>query len=86
MTPADGLVARLKDSVGDLLSGLTLADSRRDPRVQVADVPAGAARKIASDELNGRGDPELTALLRPYVDPSSVWGDEPSWSRLGSAA
>jgi hypothetical protein len=57
--------------------------SRLDPRVQLADFLAGIARKIASDELNGRGDPALTALLRPYVDPASVWGDERSWALLG---
>lgn len=67
------------------LTGLRLADSAADPRVQVADFLAGVARKIASDELNRRGDAELTALLRPYVDPCSVWGDDRSWSRLGPA-
>lgn len=48
-------------------------DSRTEPRVQVADLLAGVARKVASDELLGRNDPELTALLRPYVDPASRW-------------
>ncbi|GIH03965.1 hypothetical protein Rhe02_20320 [Rhizocola hellebori] len=48
-------------------------DSRTDPRVQVADLLAGVARKIASDELAGRSDPQLTALLRPYLDPASRW-------------
>lgn len=55
------------------LAGLTFVDSRSDPRIQVADVLAGAARKIASDALEGHGDAELTALLRPYLDPSSIW-------------
>jgi hypothetical protein len=55
------------------LRALRQVDSRDDLRIQVADALAGAARKIASDELNGRGDPELTALLRPYVDPASIW-------------
>jgi hypothetical protein len=57
------------------LASLRTVDSRADPRVQVADFLAGVARKIASDELNDRGDPELTALLRPYVDASSTWGE-----------
>jgi hypothetical protein len=48
-------------------------DSRTDPRVQVADLLAGVARKVAADELLGRSDPDLTALLRPYVDPASRW-------------
>jgi hypothetical protein len=64
------------------LANLRLVDSRSDSRVQLADFLAGVARKIASDELNQRGDLELTALLRPYVDSSSVWGDDRSWSLL----
>jgi hypothetical protein len=51
-------------------------DSRTDPRVQVADLLAGVARKVAADELLGRGDPQLTALLRPYVDPASRWCEQ----------
>ncbi|KAB1139764.1 hypothetical protein F7R91_38635 [Streptomyces luteolifulvus] len=65
------------------LGGLRLVESRLDARVQLADFLAGIARKIASDELNGHGDPTLTGLLRPYVDPASVWGDERSWALLG---
>lgn len=68
------------------LTSLTFVDSHLEPRVQVADFLAGTARKIASDELNGRGDAELTALLRPYVDPGSIWGDGASWSRLAPPA
>jgi hypothetical protein len=65
------------------LTGVRLVDSRWDARVQLADFLAGVARKIASDELNGRGDAVLTRLLRPYVDPFSIWGDDRSWSLLG---
>lgn len=57
-------------------------DSRTDPRVQVADVLAGVARRIADDELRGRGDAEFGGLLRAYIDPASCWSDERSWSRL----
>lgn len=60
-------------------------DSRRDPRVQVADLLAGIARRVASDELNDRGDPGLCELVRPYIDPTSRWSDERSWKQLGSA-
>lgn len=60
-------------------------DSRADPRVQVADVLAGVARRLAEQELHGRGDEELTGLLQAYVDPASCWSDERSWSRLGGA-
>lgn len=58
-------------------------DSRSDPRVQVADLLAGVARRVAADELHGRRDAELGELLRPYVDPTSRWSDQPSWARLG---
>ncbi|MEV5313355.1 DUF3800 domain-containing protein [Streptomyces sp. NPDC052610] len=64
------------------LAGVRLVDSRLDARVQLADFLAGIARRIASDELEERADPALTTLLRPYVDPRSVWGDARSWARL----
>jgi len=48
-------------------------DSRTDPRVQVADLLAGVARRVAADELRGRSEPDLTAVLHPYIDPASRW-------------
>ncbi|MGW0944913.1 hypothetical protein ACWD4O_20515 [Streptomyces sp. NPDC002623] len=71
---------------GIRLAGLRLVVARHDARVQLADFLAGIARSIASDELGGRGDPALTALLRPYTGASAVWGDERSGARLGQAA
>jgi hypothetical protein len=67
---------------GIRLDGLRLVVAGEDPRVQLADFLAGIARKLASDELNRRADSALTALLRPYVDPASVWGDEPGHAAL----
>ena len=64
------------------LAGLSLVDSFQSVRVQVVDFIVGVARKVAEDQLNGEDDAELSALLRPYLDPRSVWADEPSWSRL----
>jgi hypothetical protein len=52
------------------LDGLELVTARTDPRVQMADFLAGVARKIVSENLNGRGDEELMALVEPYADPS----------------
>jgi hypothetical protein len=46
----------------------------------VADLVAGVVRKVAEDELNDEGDPELTELLAPYVDDGSVWGEPRSWA------
>jgi hypothetical protein len=65
-------IDHLKELCGDRLSGLTLGDSTMDARIQVADIIAGVARKIVSDGLNGRGDPELTALVEGFVDTESV--------------
>ncbi|MEV6901229.1 DUF3800 domain-containing protein [Amycolatopsis sp. NPDC051372] len=48
-------------------------DSRADPRVQLADFLAGVTRRLAEDALHHRGDPELTALLHPYLLPTSIW-------------
>jgi hypothetical protein len=74
-------VAQLKHLTSDL-ADLELVDSFSHPRVQVADFLAGVARKIASDQLKGTDDAELTTLLRPYVDPLSTWSDASSWHRL----
>jgi hypothetical protein len=85
----DARISRLMARCGGPAGPLTdvrLVDSRTDPRVQIADFLAGVARKVASYELAGRGDAELVALLRPYVDPSSVWGDDRSWSMLAPTA
>jgi hypothetical protein len=75
-------IARLEELLGDRLAGFRLTDSFTDPRVQAADLLAGAARRIAQDALHGRGDSALTALLRPYVDLLSIWGDAASWSLI----
>lgn len=64
------------------LTALSLVDSAVDLRVQVADILAGAVRRTAMEQLDGRGDAEITALVRPYLDASSRWGDDDSWSRL----
>jgi hypothetical protein len=66
-------VLQLKGTLGHRLAGVRFVDSRSDARVQVADFLAGVARRIASDALNGRGDPRLTGLLESFVDKDSVW-------------
>ncbi|MEU6380668.1 hypothetical protein [Streptomyces sp. NPDC046909] len=63
---------------GIRFGGMELGQARWDPRIGLADFLAGIARKVASDELNGRADPVLVVLLRPFVGPASVWGDERS--------
>jgi hypothetical protein len=39
---------------------------------------------VAADQLTGRARPDddLTALLRPAVDPESTWADAGSWAAL----
>ena len=73
-------VVTLRSTPG--FAGLEQVDSFTDQRVQVADFLAGVARKIASDQLKGSDDAEVSAMLRPYLDPASIWIDEPSWTRL----
>lgn len=77
----DERVARIA-AVAPGLRALRQADPLADLRVQIADLLAGVTRRAASDELSGHGDPVLTALLRDYVDPRSLWCDERSWARL----
>jgi len=76
----DERVLQLKATLGHRLAGVRFVDSRSDARVQVADFLAGVARRIASEELNARGDATLTALLESFVDADSVW-DGPFVSR-----
>lgn len=59
---------------------LVRVDSRDDPRVQVADLVAGIARRAAGGVLTGRPDPALVEIVHPLVDPASVWCDD-SWLR-----
>ena len=73
---------RTLSGVDGALAGIRFVDSRDDPRVQLVDFLAGAARRIASDARNGRPDPVLCALLRPYVDAASVWVDPPDGATL----
>ncbi len=72
----------VRHEVGPGLSDVRMVDSQQDPRVQLADFLAGVARKLASQALSGHADVRLTALLSPYVDEHSCWGDPTSWEVL----
>ena len=63
---------------------LVRVDSRDDPRVQVADLVAGIARRAGSGVLAGRPDPALVELVHPLVDPGSVWFDD-TWLRSAAS-
>ncbi|MCG8923488.1 hypothetical protein [Lentzea sp. CC55] len=67
-----GRIRQLEQAAPRLRS-LTLADSRQDARVQVADFLAGIARRVAEEELHGRPDREVIELLRPFVVGSGMW-------------
>jgi hypothetical protein len=56
-------------------------DSKNDPRVQVADLLAGLARRIATGAL-ARTDDSRARLMRPFVDADSLWSDDASWTVL----
>jgi hypothetical protein len=75
---ADIALAFSASHPGQRLSDVRLVDSSREPRVQIADFVAGIARRHASDQLEGRADPEITVLLRPLIDHESVWVDLPN--------
>lgn len=75
-------IARTVWPDGDGRVELRLVEARLDVRVQLADILAGIARKVASDELNGRGEAGLTALVRPYLGARSLWGDPAGWALL----
>ncbi len=79
-------VDRIRTLLGGSLRDFSQVDSREHPRVQVADLLAGVARHLATQELHGCADPGLTALLQPYVLASSLWADEASGRRLALAA
>lgn len=51
------------------LEAVVMVDSRTDPRVQLADLLAGTARRLA---ITPAAD-ELTGLLSPYVVPTPLW-------------
>lgn len=63
---------------GHRLTDVRFADSSHEPAVQIADFVAGIARRVAGEELKGRTDAELSALLSPLVDHESVWVDRRS--------
>ena len=83
-TLSDERIAALRAAF-PALAGLTLVPSRSDARVQVADFLAGVAYRITAHALAGHGDAALLALLRPYVDPASLWADPVSGAALGLA-
>jgi hypothetical protein len=71
---------------GHQLTDVRLVDSSRESRVQIADFVAGIARRLASDELEGRADPEIMALLSPLIDHESVWAETPRAGLRGVSA
>jgi hypothetical protein len=70
---------------GHQLTEVRFVDSRREPRVQLADFVAGIARRVAAEELKGRPDLEIITLLGPLIDHESVWA-EPSSLVPGNAS
>ena len=61
------------EAAASLLAGLVMVDSRDDPRVQVADLLAGLARRSPENGYDGRLQPFLspTSLRDPGSDPSA---------------
>ena len=89
------IARRLEQAHPGHVLDLRRVDSRDDPRVQIADLVAGIARRAAASLLIGRPDPRLIDLVSPVVDPGSVWPDgswrgwlsrtpRPAWPRDGT--
>jgi len=76
--------ARLADHHPGHTFHLDRVDSRKDPRVQIADLVAGIARRAARGWLTGQGDDELLELVRPLIDPRSIWADDAWLANLPS--
>ena len=77
-----GTVERL---LGARLARMTFVDSRSDPRVQLADYLAGIAGRVSCHALRGKRDPEIEALLQPYLGPVVLWnGDWGAAPRAGA--
>jgi hypothetical protein len=62
-------IDRIAELCGGDLRGMRFLDATSHPRIQLADMLAGTVRKIAED---GRADPVLAALARPYIDADSM--------------
>lgn len=60
------------------LAAVDQADSKDDPRIQLADLLAGLGRRDAAAALVGNRD----AAIRPFVDLDSLWSDDASWTVL----
>ena len=52
--------------------------------MQIADLVAGIARRAARGWLTGQGDDELLELVRPLIDPRSIWADDAWLANLPS--
>jgi hypothetical protein len=73
---ADIALAFAASHPGHRLTDVQLVDSSLEPRVQIADFVAGIARRVASDQLQHRADPEITTLLSPLIAHDSVWAHD----------
>lgn len=70
------MAARLASRHPAHTATLVRVDSQDDPRVQIADLVAGIARRAAVGVLTGEPDDELIALVQPLVDERSIWPDD----------
>ena len=65
------------------LVNILQADSKLDPRIQVADILAGVGRTVATSFIGeSQTDSELLSLIRPFINADSIWGDDESWLML----
>jgi hypothetical protein len=65
-------IDRIAELSGGALRGVRFLDATSHPRIQLADMLAGTVRRIVEDADDGRPDPALAELARPYVDVTSI--------------
>lgn len=68
------------------IAGIVQADSKADPRVQLADLAAGLGRLAGERALSLTLTPRLIDATRPLIDENCIWDDEPSWRILTGRA
>ncbi|MBP2454149.1 DUF3800 domain-containing protein [Mycolicibacterium lutetiense] len=64
------------------IEAIVLADSRDDPRIQIADIVAGVGTMAGRAVLDGELEDRVRQAIQPSLIDSSLWGDSESWRQL----
>jgi hypothetical protein len=64
------------------IKAIVQADSRDDPRIQIADIVAGVGTLAGRSVLDGNVGTAVRQAIQPALIESSLWGDSESWRQL----